>query len=113
MTDHDSDDKDLARLRKLFDDVLLRGELPKELQFEDIQVDETDRARAEKLMPFVLREDLDGLREASLSSSALVGMNRGSASLPEESIPELDEARERVRRRRRAKGGSSEKRDGN
>lgn len=110
MTDHDSSyRRDLRRLRRLFDAALQCGELPAALQPENITPEDEDVERAAALRETLMSGDLDALRRESASATSACGLNRGPQELPDLPIPELDEARERVRRRL-AEGGGPEPR---
>jgi hypothetical protein len=103
VTDHDpSYESALERMRRLLAEALLRGDLPAELQPDQVQAEDEDERRASALRSFALSGDMEALRLSMSSEAGVSGMNRGSQESPEEGLPELDEARKRVEKRRNA-----------
>lgn len=91
----------LARFRRLLRSGGEGNEpLPKFLRPENIQVSGEVGERARRLRESILKGDIEAVREDSPELLAS-GFNRAESE--EESIPELDDARERVQERLRRK----------
>lgn len=94
---------DLRRLRRMIDAALAHDELPEPLRPENIEPAAEDVERAAALRSHLMSGDVESLRRETACASAPSGFNRGSQEPPAEVTPELDEARERVRKKRRAR----------
>jgi len=91
--------RDLDILRSLFDRMLVGdAELPPYLRPENQQVTEDIRSYASTVREAFLRGDLERISSMSLGLAA-AGFDRSSPEEASSDIPELDEARERVKRR--------------
>lgn len=113
MTSDHEHDGDVARLHDLLRKALAAGDVPEELlEVTKEELEALDRDRVNKLKAAVIADDEEGVRSlldtASTSSgngfNAGLGFNRGK----EGEDAGLDEARERLREKRRKKDGDSE-----
>lgn len=105
MTTDDDYKQQLARIRRMLGgSVTTGGPLPANLRPENIKVSEDTVERARRIRGDVLRGDADAVRAASPELLS-AGFDRNAT---DDAIPELDEARERVRKRLSNKEGADD-----